>query len=106
MAICSIMHRISGVIIVVLLPFMLYLLQQSLQSFHSFQHLQELLKHPFVKLMSFGFASALFYHFLAGIRHMISDLGYGESLHQARQSAKILLVISALGLIFLGVWIW
>lgn len=106
MAICSILHRISGIVVFLLLPFMFYLLQASLQSFHSFHQLQTCLQHVWMKLLVWGFASALFYHVLAGIRHMIGDLGYGEGLSQARQSAMILLALTIIGVIFLGVWIW
>jgi succinate dehydrogenase / fumarate reductase cytochrome b subunit len=106
MAICSIFHRISGVVVFLLLPFMFYLLQASLQSFHSFHQLQACMQHAWMKFLVWGFASALFYHFLAGVRHMIGDLGYGERLQQARQSAKILLLLTIVGVIFLGVWIW
>ena len=106
MAITSIMHRLSGVAIFLLLPLMLYLLQESLSSADSFQHLQVWLQNPMMKLMLWFFVSALFYHFMAGIRHMLGDLGWGEEVKTARASAKILLILTVVSTSLLGVWLW
>jgi succinate dehydrogenase / fumarate reductase cytochrome b subunit len=106
MAITSIMHRLSGIAVFLLLPFMLYLLQQSLHSPESFASLQTYIQCNFVKFLIWGFISALFYHFMAGVRHMIADLGYGETVETARKTAVILLVLTLISTIGFGVWIW
>lgn len=106
MAITSIMHRLSGIAVFLLLPFMLYLLQQSLHSPESFASLQTCIQSNFVKFLIWGFISALFYHFMAGVRHMIGDMGYGESVDTARKTAVILLVFTVISTIGFGVWIW
>jgi succinate dehydrogenase / fumarate reductase cytochrome b subunit len=56
--------------------------------------------------MLWGFGSAWMYHVLAGIRHMLMDLGYGESLPAGRYSAIAVMVLAGIAIIFLGVWIW
>jgi succinate dehydrogenase/fumarate reductase cytochrome b subunit len=43
---------------------------------------------------------------MAGIRHMLADIGMGEEINQARISAIILLVLTVLTTVILGVWIW
>jgi succinate dehydrogenase / fumarate reductase cytochrome b subunit len=106
MAITSIMHRLSGIAVFLLLPFMLYLLQQSLHSPESFASLQTCIQSNFVKFLIWGFISALFYHFMAGVRHMIGDMGYGESVDTARKTAVVLLVLTVISTIGFGVWIW
>ncbi len=106
MAITSIMHRVSGIIIFVLLPIMVYFLQLSLGSKESYHHLLKLLANPLLKLIVWGFVSALAYHFMAGIRHMIADLGYGETVSTAKKSAKILLGLTVVSTLLLGVWVW
>jgi succinate dehydrogenase / fumarate reductase cytochrome b subunit len=105
-AITSIMHRLSGIAIFLLLPLMLYLLQESLASAESYNHLQVLLQQPILKLMLWFFVSALFYHFMAGVRHMVSDLGWGEEVKTSRISAIILLLLTVVSTAILGVWIW
>lgn len=105
-AIISIMHRLSGIAVFILLPFMLYLLQESLQSQESFNMLQFMLGHAWVKLIVWIFSSALFFHFMAGVRHIIADIGYGEEIATGRKTAIILMVLTVISTIVLGAWIW
>lgn len=106
MAIASILHRISGLVLLLLLPFMLYFLNVSLQSPASFQHLKTLLTIPCYKLILLAFSAAWIYHLLAGFRHMFMDIGFGEHLQTARRSAIAVIVLATLLSIFMGVWIW
>jgi len=106
MSITSIMHRLSGILVFFLLPMMLYYLQQSLQSAASFQKLQHLLQQPLHKLILWAFSSALIYHFMAGIRHMIADFGYGEVVTTAKKTAWVLIILTVITTISLGVWLW
>lgn len=106
MAIASILHRISGLALFILLPVMLYFLHLSLQSTETFDHLQILLKDPYYKLLLWLFCVAFIYHVLAGIRHMLMDIGYGESLHAGRVSAIIVIILATLLAVLLGVCIW
>lgn len=106
MAIASILHRISGLVMFLLLPIMLYFLSLSLRSVESFEHLQMMLTRPGCKMVLWVFSAALMYHLLAGIRHLLMDIGVGEQLGVARQSANIVIVFAIILTIFLGIWIW
>ncbi|KTD07427.1 succinate dehydrogenase, cytochrome b556 subunit [Legionella jamestowniensis] len=106
MAIASILHRISGLVLFLLMPAMLYFLALSLQSVNSFMELQQKLAHPFHKLVLWAFSAALVYHLLAGIRHLLMDLGYGEHLKSGRRSAIFVIVLSIILTLLLGIWIW
>ncbi len=106
MAIASILHRISGVVLFLLLPVMMYFLSVSLHSLSSFDELQLLLNKPSSKLLLWAFSTALIYHILAGFRHMLMDLGLGEELIVARRSAVTIIALAIVLTIFLGVWIW
>lgn len=106
MAIASILHRISGLVLFLLLPLMLYLLSLSLRSVESFDHLQTMLSQPYYKMLLWIFSSAFIYHVTAGIRHLLMDMGIGEQLGASRQSAKIVIIFAIISTIFLGVWIW
>lgn len=106
MAIASILHRLSGVLLFVLLPVMLYVFHLSLQSPESFLALQNCLRHPFSKFIVWTFSAAMIYHLIAGVRHLCMDLGWGESLTGGRQSALAVMLLSAILIILLGIWIW
>lgn len=105
-AIASILHRVSGVLLFLAIPFMMWLLQLSLSSPTDFEQARSYLEMPLVKFLIWGCVTALFYHLFAGIRHMLMDLGYAESLAGGRASAKIIIAISMISAILVGVWLW
>lgn len=106
MAISSILHRISGILIFVLFPIILFILGNSLHSEETFQQLGLMLTTPYYKLILWAFGSAMIYHVIAGIRHIIMDLGFGESLCAGRMSSIAVIILAAISVIFLGIWIW
>ncbi len=85
---------------------MLYLLELSLQSESGFALVQELLDNVLVKLVAWAVLSGLLYHLIAGIKHLIMDLGYGETLRGGFVGACITLALSAVAIAVAGVWIW
>lgn len=105
-AIVSILHRISGFILFLLIPIMLWGLYLSLSSQQSFDDLHQTLSTPWIKFVIWGCLSAFFYHFVAGIRHLLMDIGVGEELKSGRISAILTLIIAALLIILTGVWLW
>lgn len=106
MAIASILHRISGVVLFLLLPIMLFLFGQSLYSEESFAQMKKMLTQPCYKLVLWAFSAAMIYHVLAGIRHLFMDMGFGEHLHTGRRTAVFVIVLAVILAIFLGIWIW
>ena len=86
-AILSIMHRVMGVALVALLPFLIYLLDLSLSSEAGFQNAATLVHNNWIRLLSVGFVWALTHHLFAGIRFLLLDLEIGIEKHQARASA-------------------
>lgn len=106
MAIVSILHRLSGIALFLLLPLILYYLSLSLHNEQSYIDLQQLFTQPLHKLLLWIFGAALIYHMLAGIRHLIMDLGYGEGLESGRRSAIFVIAVAAILTILLGIWIW
>lgn len=106
MAIASILHRISGIALFILLPVMIFLLGRSLQSEEQFNQLKLTLSEPHYKFILWAFCTALIYHILAGFRHMIMDLGLGEDLCTGRRTSIVVIVLAVIAAIFLGIWIW
>ena len=105
-AITSILHRISGIIIFIGLVFMLYALSVSLGSEEGFADMKATLTSPLAKLIAWGILSALLYHLVAGVRHLIMDAGIGETLEGGKLGSKILIAISVVLIVLAGVWIW
>ena len=93
-AIVSIMHRVSGFLMFILLPFILYLLQESIRSEISFAHFQGIASQPFAKLVILALVWAYMHHFCAGVRHLIMDTHIGLDKDSARKSAVSVLVIT------------
>jgi succinate dehydrogenase / fumarate reductase cytochrome b subunit len=93
-SIVSILHRISGFLMFALLPFVLYLLQNSLRSEISFAYYQGFVTYPLVKLIILALVWGYMHHFCAGVRHLVMDTHIGLDKDSARQSSVAVLVIS------------
>ena len=105
-ALTSIAHRITGVALFVGLVFLMYGLDLSLQDEEGFSKAKELLDLFVVKLVIWGMVSALLYHLVAGIKHLIMDTGVGETLEGGFLAAKATIAISVVLIVLAGVWIW
>ncbi len=90
----SILHRISGMLMFLLLPFILYLLDNSLASENAFFEIKQFSSHLLVKIIILGLVWAYFHHLLAGIRHLLMDLHMGLDKKVAAKSAAGVLWIS------------
>jgi succinate dehydrogenase / fumarate reductase cytochrome b subunit len=69
------------------LPFLLYLLDQSLASELSYQQFQAITGHVLVKIICLGLIWAFLHHFCAGIRYLLLDLEIGVEKVDANRSA-------------------
>ncbi|ASP40020.1 succinate dehydrogenase, cytochrome b556 subunit [Bacterioplanes sanyensis] len=102
----SILHRISGVILFFAVAFMLAALSMSLESEASFAELKAAFDHGLVKFIAWGIVSALGYHFVAGIKHLVMDMGIGETKEGGRTGAIITLAGGVIVIVLAGVWVW
>jgi len=105
-AIVSILHRISGVVLFLVIPLMLWGLNLSLASPQDFDDIHRLLTTPCAKLMIWAVLSALIYHLVAGVRHLLMDVGIGETLKSGRLGAKLTIIISLVLIVLIGIWLW
>ncbi|HIE90329.1 MAG: succinate dehydrogenase, cytochrome b556 subunit [Methylophilaceae bacterium] len=92
-ALVSILHRVAGVALFLLLPLTLLTLQQSLSSEASYQALSQLFEHWLVKLFLTACSWAFFHHFYAGIRHLLQDAHWMTTLEKTRFTGWIVLVL-------------
>ena len=103
-AIASIAHRVSGVLLFITLPVIALLFDASLRSEQVFASLRKLLSSPLSVVAATVLVWALVHHVLAGVRHLLMDVGVGSELARARASARlVLLAAPVLALLFL-VW--
>ena len=102
----SILHRVSGLLLVAGLVWLLYLLEMSLSSADGFARFKLYVAHPLVKLVLLGYLWAYLHHFCAGIRYLLLDIHKGIDLPTARKTSYAVLAVS-LGLTaILGAKLW
>lgn len=102
-AIVSILHRLSGGLLVVLLPLVIWLFDTSVTSEFSFERFRAVfttgigvLPGWLIKLMVLGIVWGYLTHFFVGLRHLWMDITHSVSKQQGRVSAQICLVLSLL----------
>lgn len=105
-AITSITHRISGIIVFVGMAGLLWLFDLSLSGEAGFASAAQVLGSAVMKFLLWGILTALAYHLVAGCKHLLMDLGLGETKEAAPVGARIVILLSSLLAIVLGFWIW
>jgi len=99
--IVSILHRISGAIMFLLLPFIIWLFDTSVSSEYSFARFKAafnvglgLVPGWFFKLLALALIWAYLHHLIAGIRHLYMDVRHAVSKEFGKSSAVVTLVLS------------
>ena len=105
-AIASILHRASGVFIFVGMAVLIYALDCSLASPEGFAAVQDGMQSFTAKLIIWSILYGLIYQSVAGVKHLILDMGVGESLEGGILGAKITFGVSAVLILLAGVWVW
>lgn len=86
-AVTSFAHRVSGLLLFLSLPFLVYLLERSLQGPAGFEAAGQWLACDWIRAGSVLIGWSLLHHLLAGIRFLLIDLEVGAGLPSARRSA-------------------
>jgi succinate dehydrogenase / fumarate reductase cytochrome b subunit len=105
-AITSILHRVSGVFIFAGIAVLMWLFSESLSSEQGFNNVAMWMDNLIVKLLIWAVISGLLYHLIAGIKHLLMDLGIGETLDGAQTGAKLVVALSVISIVLAGVWLW
>ena len=102
-AIVSILHRISGALLFLLLPLAIWLFDTSVTSEITFDRFRSVfalgigfLPGWFLKLVVLAMIWGYLVHFIAGLRHLWMDVTHSVSMQQGRVSANVTLVLSTL----------
>jgi succinate dehydrogenase / fumarate reductase cytochrome b subunit len=96
----SILHRISGFILFLLMPFIIWMFDTSLTSEFSFARFKSVfnvgagfLPGWFIKLVALAMIWAYLHHFIAGLRHLWMDVNHAVSKEFGRSSALVTLAL-------------
>lgn len=108
--IVSILHRVSGAIMFLLLPFIVWMLDTSLSSEISFERFKAVFNSGaglapgwFFKLAALALIWAYLHHFIAGLRHLWMDVSHKAVTKQfGHSSALVTLALSILLTMVLG----
>lgn len=93
-AVVSILHRVSGVLLVVGIPLAVYLLQLSLRDIDGFERARAAVSPVWARGLLLLAIWALAHHAFAGLRHLLMDLDIGLGRRIARASAALVLLAS------------
>jgi len=85
--IASIGHRVSGVLMFLLIPFIAWEFSRSLESEEGFREVQDCLQSTPVILLSLVLVWSLSHHLLAGVRHLFLDMEIGVEKNSANATA-------------------
>jgi succinate dehydrogenase / fumarate reductase, cytochrome b subunit len=106
--IVSILHRVSGVGLFLLMPFIIWMFDTSVSSESSFELFSAvfagggLLPGWLVKLVVLGLIWAYLHHFVAGVRHLWMDATHSVSKEFGHSSALVTLAVSIVLTLALG----
>ncbi len=105
-AMASIAHRFTGMLLFVGVGFLLYVLDLALASDAGFAEAIALLGRPLPKVGLLAVMAVLTYHLFAGIKHLLLDLGIGETFEAASRAAWLVFGLTAVVVVILGAWLW
>ncbi len=97
----SFLHRISGLLLFMAIPFSVYLFDLSLQGIAGFDRAASLLAYPVMQLLSLLLLWSLLHHLFAGIRFLLTDLDIGLDKPQAVRSAWAVFVLEVIVLLLI-----
>ena len=98
----SILHRATGVALVVGLVAMVWGLMALAGGPERWEAFAECVGSPLGQLVLFGFAWALAYHLLNGIRHLVQDAGHGYAIPDFVRNSWV----SIIGSVLLVALVW
>jgi succinate dehydrogenase / fumarate reductase, cytochrome b subunit len=96
--IVSILHRVSGALMFVLLPFIIWMFDTSVSSEFSFARFKAAFNigasGVFLKLVALALIWAYLHHAIAGLRHLWMDVNHAVTKEFGRSSAIVTLAVS------------
>ncbi|MBK5968319.1 MULTISPECIES: succinate dehydrogenase, cytochrome b556 subunit [Thiorhodovibrio] len=98
----SILHRVSGVLMVLAIPIGAWALGAAVASEQGFDRVTGLLNVPLVKIALLLLLWSFLHHLFAGLRFLLMDLGFAIELTPARRTAALALGAGLAATLLLG----
>lgn len=105
-AISSLLHRITGIVLFISIPFILWGLSNTLSTEANYNNLLVQIHSSTGLFIVWVILSSLSYHILAGFRHLLMDMGFGETMETAKISSWSVILLAVVAAILWGVWLW
>ena len=103
--IVSILHRVSGALMFLLLPFIIWLFDKSVSSEISFGQFTSAFSAGlgifpgwFIKLVALALIWAYLHHFIAGVRHLWMDISHSAVTKEFGKSSAVITLALSIGL--------
>lgn len=103
-AVLSFGHRVTGVLMILVIPFLIYLFDLSLTDAQGYARVGELLSGWPLRAGLFLLIWFFMHHFLSGLRFLLTDIDVGLDMRSARLSAWIVFAGGGLSLL-LALWL-
>jgi len=105
--IVSILHRVSGVLMFLLMPFIIWMFDTSVSSEISFAKFKAAFNSGlgfvpglFLKVVALALIWAYLHHFIAGVRHLWMDVSHAAVTKEFGKTSAIITLLLSLGLTF------
>lgn len=102
----SILHRVTGVALFVGVGILMWLLDVSLTSENGFNSVKAIFDSFICKVIVWGVLIALIYHSAAGVKHLIMDVGIGETMEGGSRGSRIVIAVTIILSVLVGAAIW
>ena len=102
-AMASITHRVSGVVLFLLIPVLLWIFQTSLATPEGFDYVFH--NSMLVRFLAWILVAATGYHFVMGMKHLFADMGMAEELNSGRTASIIGFVLGAIWVVASFIWV-
>lgn len=101
-AVVSVAHRLTGIVLFLMIPVLIYLLGLSLDGPEGFNRVRHLAESPLWHAAMILSGWFLAHHFFAGIRYLLIDIDIGVAAAASRRGAWLVLAASIVTVLFLG----
>jgi succinate dehydrogenase / fumarate reductase, cytochrome b subunit len=102
----SILHRVSGVLLFLMLPVLLWMFELSLKTESTYARLRMVFGGVLVKLVVLVLVWAILHHFFAGIRYLALDLHVGIAKQPSTRSALAVFAVSLALALVAALWLF
>jgi succinate dehydrogenase / fumarate reductase, cytochrome b subunit len=102
----SIFHRVSGGLLFLGIPVLLYTLQLALSSEAGFAQVKQCLSMPLAKIALLGITWLYAHHFFAGIRYLLLDFHIGIEKRPSGISARVVLALGVIATLVVAGILW